>query len=493
MQTEETRTIPITIDKSHLITIGEKLYAEKTSFIRELVNNAYDADAMEVYVDILPSTIVIKDNGSGMDEEGLRQYFTIGSDFKKVKSISPKFGRKRIGEFGIGKFAALSACKKFKIDTQKGDFRARLIFDKDIWTRHEDWHINVDVLPRDIQRGNGTIITLQDLNIIFISGKVRRYLMERTPISMPNFAVFLNGDKITDEIITGRKIELQKNTPYGPVQGKIIIASPEKKIANSGIAIMVKGILIKYESFGLDAIRRFGSTRITGKINADFLPITSNRDDFLRDTEEYSLFSEIVKKELKNALNILREEGDRKYNLQASRVLKDALVKIGKAIKKHRNLFPEAQIPVGEETEDPFSAEDKGFKISEAKFLPSQTAFDKNLEERLGSDKSKKTSKAKFGILGNKSVIRKLRIVNMDIAVRMEHLGNDEESIASGGVIYVNIDHPLYKTYQTNDELLALHISRVITKELALQTGISDATRAFAVQSELLTDALKKS
>lgn len=28
----ETRAIPVTIDKSHLVTIGEKLYTEKTSF-----------------------------------------------------------------------------------------------------------------------------------------------------------------------------------------------------------------------------------------------------------------------------------------------------------------------------------------------------------------------------------------------------------------------------------------------------------------------------
>ena len=32
--------IPVTIDKSHIITIGERLYAESIEFVRELVNNA---------------------------------------------------------------------------------------------------------------------------------------------------------------------------------------------------------------------------------------------------------------------------------------------------------------------------------------------------------------------------------------------------------------------------------------------------------------------
>ncbi|MDP1722034.1 MAG: hypothetical protein Q8L37_02385 [Candidatus Gottesmanbacteria bacterium] len=41
-------TIPITFDKSHLTTIGTRLYAESLDLVRELVANAYDADASVV-------------------------------------------------------------------------------------------------------------------------------------------------------------------------------------------------------------------------------------------------------------------------------------------------------------------------------------------------------------------------------------------------------------------------------------------------------------
>ncbi len=44
--------IPVTIDKSHIITIGERLYGESIELIRELVNNAYDADATRVDIQI---------------------------------------------------------------------------------------------------------------------------------------------------------------------------------------------------------------------------------------------------------------------------------------------------------------------------------------------------------------------------------------------------------------------------------------------------------
>ncbi|MDQ7827698.1 MAG: hypothetical protein QN122_08940 [Armatimonadota bacterium] len=41
-------TLPVRVDKSRLVTIGERLYAESLELVRELVNNAYDADATEV-------------------------------------------------------------------------------------------------------------------------------------------------------------------------------------------------------------------------------------------------------------------------------------------------------------------------------------------------------------------------------------------------------------------------------------------------------------
>jgi hypothetical protein len=41
----EKEFIPVTVDKSHIITIGERLYTESIEFVREIVNNAFDADA----------------------------------------------------------------------------------------------------------------------------------------------------------------------------------------------------------------------------------------------------------------------------------------------------------------------------------------------------------------------------------------------------------------------------------------------------------------
>lgn len=64
-------TLKVTVDKSHIVTIGEKLYGESVELIRELVNNAYDADATEVKVTITDDSIIVQDNGSGMDIESV--------------------------------------------------------------------------------------------------------------------------------------------------------------------------------------------------------------------------------------------------------------------------------------------------------------------------------------------------------------------------------------------------------------------------------------
>lgn len=268
------RTIPVTVDKSHLITIGEKLYTEKTSFIRELANNAYDADATEVRVEITDTAVVIADNGSGMDEAGLTQYFTIGSSLKKTTNISPQFHRKRIGEFGIGKFAALAACSHFEIETERGDFRARLSFDKDAWTRQQDWHLNMDVLPP--KGASGTTITLHNPTVTLLPGRVRRYLAERTPIHSPDFAVLVNEERVSDDILTGTHKAIAHQTPYGEITGTLVTVPEGKKLATLGIAVHVKGVLIRYEHFGLTLSRKWGAARVTGRILVDFLPPSSH-------------------------------------------------------------------------------------------------------------------------------------------------------------------------------------------------------------------------
>ncbi len=175
--------LPVTVDKSHLITIGERLYSESIELIRELVNNAYDADATEVDIRMTDEMIEIKDNGIGMDREGLKQYFNIGSPEKVVHAKSPIYQRDRIGQFGIGKFASLSACECFEVYTQKSEFAAKVTFDKVEWEKAEDhWNLPLQILTPDRKEGDGTTVTLLRLTRKFDPEEVIRKIVEGTPL-----------------------------------------------------------------------------------------------------------------------------------------------------------------------------------------------------------------------------------------------------------------------------------------------------------------------
>jgi hypothetical protein len=90
-ETKYVEYVPVTVDKSHLITIGEKLYSESIELIRELVNDAYDTDAAEVDIRITHKKIEVSDNASGM-EPGL---------FNAEQTSSERLRRCRPGELGL--------------------------------------------------------------------------------------------------------------------------------------------------------------------------------------------------------------------------------------------------------------------------------------------------------------------------------------------------------------------------------------------------------
>ena len=209
--------LPVTVDKSHLITIGERLYSESIELIRELVNNAYDADTTEVDIKLTDDLIEIRDNGTGMDREGLKQYFNIGSPEKTSKGRSSLFHRDLIGQFGIGKFASLAACERFEVYTQKGNFAAKVVFDKSNWEKEGDhWNLPLHVLPPDPERGNGTTVTLLRLTRRFDPEEVLRKIVEGTPLKASHFVVRLNGMRITPTSLSGHRIPFLEGTAVRP-------------------------------------------------------------------------------------------------------------------------------------------------------------------------------------------------------------------------------------------------------------------------------------
>ncbi|GAJ02047.1 unnamed protein product, partial [marine sediment metagenome] len=136
---------------------------------------------------------------------------------------------------------------------------------------------------------------------------------------------------------------------YGLVSGEIVITpSSMALLKDLGIDVKVKAVTIKRELFGMETWGKVVA-RVKGEINADFLPITSDRSNFVIDSDEYQEFLKIMKKLVDIIKKTLGKEADRREDRKASRVVKEALQRIHKSLARNPELSPFGPIPYGEE------------------------------------------------------------------------------------------------------------------------------------------------
>ena len=488
MTENSVQSIEVTVDKSHIVTIGERLYTEAIELIRELINNAYDADASEVQVTIEEGEITIKDDGLGMDINGLKQYFNIGSSFKKNNPKSVKFGRDRIGEFGIGKFASLAACSCFEIWTKKGDFQALVIFDKEEWNRSKDkWQLPLVIEEPDHRFSDGTKITLKGVSKRFDLTDVEKRVREAVPLKAPDFSVFLNGRKINPKFIPGHKIPFLEGTELGTVYGEIIItSSADQDMADAGLECKVKQVTITREFFGLEKFIK-NIRRIKGEVNADFLTVTSDRSGFIKDTPPYQVFLKTMDKIIENIKPVLENLSDFKENRGVRQTLSDVLQKVKNALIVNPDFCPEGLIPTGDEISD--TGEPGYVAAQKAKNAAvKEGALQKNAEPAQ-KKRSKKTVAVRR--LSPTAVVKKMNLGRQGISCCIDHFGPDgPECVTQGTIIYINRDHPLYQKEAHRKDTYLLHLARLITQEVCLMKDPRNPRQAFERQSKLLKDAL---
>ena len=179
-------------DDRVLARITDGIYRQPSSALRELISNAYDADATTVYIETdAPrfSQITVRDNGRGMDEEALsRMIHHIGGSSKRttlgaaVGTTDPanpnlsKGGRRLIGKIGIGLFSVSQLTSHFQIITKIKGQEYRLFADVILKTysedggeepsdgRYETGKVRVAVHPAEDKDSQGTEIILLDLH-----------------------------------------------------------------------------------------------------------------------------------------------------------------------------------------------------------------------------------------------------------------------------------------------------------------------------------------
>ncbi len=173
-------------DDRVLARVTDGIYRQPASALRELISNAYDADATEVVIETDAPTfrfMKISDNGHGMDDEALaRMIYHIGGSSKRTTvgaemgttaksdpDKSPK-GRKLIGKIGIGLFSVSQLTSHFQVITKVRGADHRLFADVTLQTYSEtgepsdgtfqSGHVEVTAVPTDDRDAQGTEIVL---------------------------------------------------------------------------------------------------------------------------------------------------------------------------------------------------------------------------------------------------------------------------------------------------------------------------------------------
>jgi len=317
--TQETREFSITVLGRTLEHLGVQMYKRRDVAIAELVANCWDAGAENVYIrvpdqehyDQVTSSIVITDDGIGMDADQIQEeYLVVGRNRRRTSSGAAR-GRLVMGRKGIGKLAGFGVATRVQVTTWREETATTFTLDlRDL--KGEDGQTEkvpiVGVItspPSDIDSSSGTRIVLADLKHktpLDLNG-LREALGRRFSRTVRGqMKIFINGDEMGDPVL-----DLETRLPDDGVEYESIHLSDGTKIRYSygfakepissaqmrGFTIYVAGKTAQAPPFFFNvegtASGQHGTRYVTGAIEADFLDEGSDDESDLISTDRQEI------------------------------------------------------------------------------------------------------------------------------------------------------------------------------------------------------------
>jgi hypothetical protein len=261
-------------------------YRSSEAALKELVDNAWDADAETVRISLPePMTqgpIVIDDDGSGMTEAELQcEYLWIASDRTQRRGeLTAKKKRRAKGRKGIGKFAGLMAAQTMRLETwARGQRSSFSLCAADYRGASDIEQLEIAVRSEpDPSRPHGSVITLTDLNqnLAFPDPDRLRQLLLQDYGREEDFRILVNDKPLDVDDVRGTFSEHAERLPrVGPVKLRFSISEGKRGLRQPGISVRVGGKVVgKPEFFGLDEADDFPRkllNKLYGEIEADGL------------------------------------------------------------------------------------------------------------------------------------------------------------------------------------------------------------------------------
>ncbi len=337
--------------------LGEN-YRSSEDALKELVDNAWDADAENVWITLpepmTDSPIIIKDDGYGMTEKEVRnEYLNIARDRISKKGDKTIKGRLVKGRKGIGKFAGLVMASVMTLETKARSQCTSLTICKEnlLESKQDIEKVNLPINGVDCdQEEHGTVITLSKLNDK-LNFPIPEKFKQRLVLEYgreERFCVYVNGDQLKPQDIPGEQISKEVKFPdIGPVKINFsILEKPVNKL-QAGIVIRVNGKIIGQPTFmGLEEDEGIPSKllrRIAGEIQADGLPeedITADWGAIISNSKAYEKIKSWASPRIKKELRRVYKNDIERLKTKRKREIEQRL----SALPVYRRKYAEAQL-----------------------------------------------------------------------------------------------------------------------------------------------------
>jgi hypothetical protein len=202
MPEEHPRQYRLEIDPRILELLGPSLYTNIYYVLAELIANAYDADAENVYITAHRDDITVEDDGHGMSYAAgdIAKYLNVGGATRVTEddALTRSGTRRRMGRKGVGKLAALSVSENVDVMTKVGDEVSGFIL-----SRHPDQgNLLAPIQDDDItfehveQHGSAIVMRNPQYRLHKTLEAVKRNLLKIFPLVDASFRIHVfRGDK----------------------------------------------------------------------------------------------------------------------------------------------------------------------------------------------------------------------------------------------------------------------------------------------------------
>jgi hypothetical protein len=350
-------TAHFSVDTRLAALLGET-YRSTEAALKELVDNAWDADADNVWITLpKPLTeepIVVRDDGAGMSTVEVRsEYLAIARDPRSRRGEkSPRYKRRIKGRKGIGKFAGLAAARLMTVVTVAHGKRTTLGIDKELLLAARDdlEKVPLSLTVDDAGPGErGTTVTLRSLNqnLSFPHEEPMRSALVHEYGRTEGFTVYVNGEPLTiDDVPGASHAEQRQLSAAGDVSLKFTIAQGNKTPKYPGIVLKVGGKVVGRPTFfGLDDNEQIPQKllkRIYGEVEVNALEdqVTADWGAILENSKGLQEVKAWVHGRAYEALNATYK---RDMDLQKARLQRQIIQRLQK-LPEHRRAFAEAAI-----------------------------------------------------------------------------------------------------------------------------------------------------